>query len=143
MRTGNWTAQYTINAASAAVATFTNMPAADAFLFSSTRHIVLADLSGMTYVRLKVNKQTTAATSGAKLTLRYSPTFSTVVSDYIDIGITEVSVGVDVVNQYLTSSWVEIDSTALCYEDVYLAVVGSGGNGTLDPTFGNISVSFC
>ena len=142
MRTGNWTSQISIHANAAAAGTFTNMPAADTFLFSSHRHITVADVSGMTYVRFKVNKQGTAASSGAKLILRYSSNFSTTVSDYVDIGVSEVSLPVDTTNASLITDWIEIDPTALGYEDIYLAVIGNGGNGTLDPAFGNISVSF-
>lgn len=143
IKSGAWTTHLTIHSNAAAVSTFTNMPAADAFLFSSHRHVVLVDVTGMTYVRLKVNKQATAGAAGAKLILRYSPTFSTAVGNYVDIGINEVSVAIDVVNQYLDSDWIELDQTALGCGDIYIAVIGNGGNGTTDPTFGNIGVSFC
>lgn len=143
MRTGNWSAQYTIYARSDGATAYTNMPAADSFLFNSHRHVVLVDVSGMTYVRFKVNKQGTAGTAGSTLTLRYSPVFSTDTADYSDIGVTPVSVSIDVTNQYLATDWIEIDPSAIGYEDVYLAVIGNGGSGTTDPVFGNISASFC
>jgi hypothetical protein len=138
-REGQWTIHVSLHARSDGAGTFTNMPAADTFLFSSHRHITKVDLTGMTYIRLKVNKQATAGNTGAKLILRYSPTFSTTVGSYIDIGTSECSVTVDVTNTYLDSGWIEIDDSAK--DDVFIAVVGNGGNGTLDPTFGNISIS--
>jgi hypothetical protein len=132
----------TISGGVEAASTFTNMPAADTFLFSSFRHVTLADVSGMTYVRLKVNKQATAGNAGSKLILRYSPAFSTVVSDYVDIGTSEVSVTIDGTNLFLDSGWIEIDPSAVGYEDIYLAVIGTGGNGIKDPQFGSIGASF-
>src|SRR5665213_3028079 len=131
MKPGAWNSNITIYANSAANGVFTNMPLAATFLFSSYRHVSMIDLTGMTYVRLKVNKQSTAGFAGAKLILRYSPVFSTVVTDYVDIGITEVSVGVDVLNTFTDSGWIQLDISAT--NDVYLAVIGTGGNGTLDP----------
>ena len=143
IKSGSWTTHVTIHANAAGAGTFTNMPTADTFLFSSHRHVTLVDVTGMTYVRLKVNKQATAAPSGAKLILRYNSTFSTTASDYSSIGTSEVSVGIDVTNQHLDSGWVELDPSALSFGDIYLAVIGNGGNGTLDPAFGSIGVSFC
>lgn len=29
------------------------------------------------------------------------------------------------------------------WSDVFICIVGNGGNGTLDPVFGNISISVC
>lgn len=133
----------TIHAEVDAAATFTNMPVADTFLFNSHRHITKVDVAGFSEVRLKVNKQATAGSTGAKLILRYSPTFSTSVANYTDIGVSEVSVNIDVTNSFLDSGWIEIHPDVYVGDDdVFLAVVGNGGNATLDPTFGNISVSF-
>ena len=134
----------TIHAEVDAAATFTNMPAADTFLFSSHRHVTMVDVSGFTQVRLKVNKQGTAGQTGAKLILRYSSTFSTTVGNYSDIGTSEVSVDIDTTNSYLDSGWIDLNDDVLSVDgdDIFLAVVGNGGNATLDPTFGNISVSF-
>lgn len=140
MKPGAWAISMVLSGRVDGNGTFTNMPAADTFLFSSARHIQLIDLTGMSAVRFKVNKLTTAGASGAKLTLKYSPTYSTSVANYVDIGTSPVEVGVDVTNQYLDSGWIDLDPSAL--GDVYLAVVGSGGDGVLDPAFGVISVSF-
>ncbi len=139
MREGPWTYNIIIHANAAAAATFTNMPAAETFLFNSHRHITLTNTEGITKVRLKVAKQATAGVAGSKLILRYSPTFSTTVSDYRDIGVTEVSVAINTTNAHLDSGWIEINPDTHD-GDVYLAVIGSGGNGTTDPQFGHISI---
>lgn len=141
MKPGAWAINFVIHAEADANATFTNMPAADTFLFNSHRHIQLIDLTGMSFVRFKVNKQATAGASGAKLTLKYSNLFSTSVGNYSDIGIAPVELAVNVTNQYLDTGWVELDQSAT-NGDIYLAVVGSGGDGVLDPVFGTISVAF-
>ena len=142
MRNGNWALHTTIHAEADASATYSNMPAANSFLFNSHRHITEVDPTGMTYVRLKVNKQSTAGASGAKLRLCYSPTFSTSVASYSDIGVSEVSVNINTANAYLDSGWVELRQELFSYDDIFIAVIGSGGDGALDPQFGNISVSF-
>lgn len=138
-RLGLYTLHATIHSEADSAATFTNMPAADTFLFSSHRHVTLVDLEGMSKIRLKVNKQATAGSVGSKLILRYSLTFSTSVGNYSDIGTSEVSVNIDNTNTFLDSGWVDIHNDAK--SDVYICVVGNGGNGTLDPQFGNISIS--
>lgn len=137
---GTWAIAPVIHAEADAAATWTNMPSAETFLFNSHRHVQLIDLEGMSQVRLKVNKQGTAGASGAKLILRFSPAFSTSVGNYADIGTSEVSVAINVTNSYLDSGWIDLVPEAL--GDVYLAVVGSGGDGVLDPQFGVISVAF-
>ena len=136
---GNWAMHATIHAEVDAAATFTNMPAGDTFLFSSHRHVILLDLEGMTQIRLKVNKQATAGAASAKLIIRFSPTFSTTVGNYQDIGTSEVSVAINTTNAYLDSGWIDIKEEAKT--DVYVAIVGNGGDGILAPQFGNISIS--
>ena len=145
MRTGNWTAQYTIHASSDADAVYTNLPTGESFLFGSHRHVTMVDVTGMTYVRLKVNKLGVAASAGTKLVLRYSTSFSATPTSYVDIGTSEVSVPIDVVNVYQYTAWVPIDPSAFVPDDIFLAVIAvhGGGSTNLDPAFGNISVSFC
>lgn len=139
MRPGSWTVHATIHGEADAAATWTNMPAAETFLFGSHRHVVLLDLEGMTQIRLKVNKQGTSGAASSKLILRFSTTFSTTASNYSDVGVTEVSVPINTTNTFLDSGWVDINGDAK--GDVYIAVIGSGGDGVLDPQFGNISIS--
>lgn len=126
-----------------AAATWTNMPVADTFLFGSVRHVQLVSLYGMTQARLKVNKQATAGQTGATLRLTYAKAYSTSVGAYSAIGTTACSVAVDVQNAHLDSGWVDLDPGVFDGgDDIYLAVIGSGGNAVLDPTFGSISADF-
>jgi hypothetical protein len=120
--------------------TWTNMPLAATFLSGSHRHVLKVDLTNFTQVRLIVNKQGTAGAAASKLILRYRTAFSTTVGDYSDIGTSEVSVAVNVQNTVQVSNWINI--TANAKADVFVCLVGSGGDGALDPVFGNIIAQF-
>jgi hypothetical protein len=119
------------------------MPAALSFLFSTAtvgKEITKADLTNFTQCRLLANKQGVAATAGAKLILRYRTAFNQTASNYSDIGISEVSVAVNVLNTFLDTGWINLAAGAKA--DVFIAVLGSGGNGALDPAFGQIAAEF-
>jgi hypothetical protein len=123
-----------------AAVTWTNMPVALTFWSGSYRHITKVDLTNYTQVRLIVNKQTTAGAAASKLILRYRTAFSTTVGDYSDIGTSEVSVAVNVLNTVLASNWINLATGAKA--DIFLSLVGSGGDGALDPAFGQIFAQF-
>jgi len=126
--------------ADAAAVTWTNMPAAATFWNGSHRHVMKVDLTNFTQVRLVVNKQGTAGATASKLILRYRTAFSVTVGDYADIGTSEVSVAVNVTNNVLTTAWIALIAGAKA--DVFVALVGSGGDGVIDPIFGNIVAQF-
>ncbi len=122
---------------------WTNMPAALSFLFSTAtvgKEIQKADLTNFTQCRLLVNKQGIAGATASKLILRYRTVFNQVVANYSDIGASEVSVAVNVTNQYLATGWINLVAGAKA--DVFIAVLGSGGDGVLDPAFGPIVAEF-
>lgn len=121
-------------------ATWTNMPAAATLLFGSTRHIRKIDLSNYTQVRLTMTKASVAGVSGSKIILRYRTSWSSTASDYSDIGTSEVSLAADGGIDGLVSAWVNLAAGAKA--DVWIAVVGTGGDGVVDPTFGAISAEF-
>jgi len=123
-----------------AVSTWTNMPLALTFWSGSYRHITKIDLTNYTQVRLIVNKQTTAGAAASKLILRYNAVFSTTVGNYLDIGSSEVSVAVNTTNTVLATSWISLATGAKA--DIFLSLIGSGGNGALDPAFGQIIAQF-
>lgn len=126
--------------ADSAAATWTNMPSAAAFFMGSYRHATKVDLTSYTQCRLVVNKQGTSGAEASKLILRYRTAFSTAVADYSDIGTSEVSVAVNTTNSVLATGWINLVAGAKA--DIYLSVVGSGGDGALDPIFGSISAQF-
>lgn len=125
----------------AAVFTWTNMPLADTLLNGSHRHVTKVDLTEFTQVRLIVNKQATAGAAASKIRLVYATTFQTAPAGYSAIGASEVSCSpLNVQNTVLASSWINLVAGAKA--DVFLALVGSGGDGTLDPGFGSIVAQF-
>lgn len=115
-------------------------PAADTFLLGSTRHIVKVDLTNNSQCRLFVNKTSVAANTGAKLHLRYYTVASTSVGDYLQIGTSQVSLAIDVASGLLDTGWINLASGAKGF--VWVAVVGSGGDGVISPQFGNILAYF-
>lgn len=122
---------------------WTNMPTALSFFLSSAtvgKSIQRVDLTGYTQVRLRVNKQGTAGAAASKLILRYYTAWSEAVANYLDIGTSEVSVAVNVTNSYLDTGWVNLAAGAKA--DVFLALLGSGGDIALDPAFGAVVAEF-
>jgi hypothetical protein len=123
---------------------WTNMPSALSFLLSTAtvnKNGTKIDLSNFTQCRLVVNKQGTAGATASKLILRYkADPFTQTAANYSDIGASEVSVACNVTNQMLVTSWVNLVAGAKA--DVHVAVLGSGGDGALDPAFGMICAEF-
>ena len=122
---------------------WTNMPAALSFWLltaSTAAHIQKLDLTSYTQCRLVVHKRATAGAAAAKLILRYRTTFSQAVADYSDIGTSEVSVAINVQNSYLDTGWINLVAGAKA--DVFVTLLGSGGDAALDPVFGNVMAEF-
>lgn len=123
---------------------WTNQPAALSFWLSTAtvaKGVTKVDLTGFTQVRLLVNKQGVAGAAASKLILRYkTSSFTQAVADYSDIGTSEVSVAVNVTNTFLETAWINLAAGAKA--DVFLALLGSGGDGALDPAFGQITAEF-
>ena len=122
---------------------WTNMPAALSFWLgtaAAAKHIHKVDLTGYSQVRLLVFKSTVAGAAAAKLILRYQTGFNQTVANYSDIGAAEVSVDVNVQNAYLDTGFINLVAGAKA--EVFVALLGSGGNGTLDPAFGIIEAEF-
>ena len=138
-KSGAWAFNVSVCADTDRLVSYENMPSTDSFLFNSNRHVTLVDLSGMNSVRMLVNKQAVAGNAGAKLTLKYCETYSTDPSDYSDIGVSPVEVAVDCENCFLQTEWTQILAPQ---NDVFLAVICSGGDGVKSPEFGHISINF-
>jgi hypothetical protein len=122
--------------------TWLDMPSALSFFDSSNTYVTQLELSSFNQVRLVVNKLGTAGATGSKLILRYQDTTGApfTASSYSDIGTSEVSVTVDVANNILVSSWINLATAAK--DDVWVALLGVDGDGAIDPTFGNIYAEF-
>lgn len=116
------------------------MPAAATLWAGTAAHITRVDLSNFTQVRLCVNKLAAAGGASSKLILRYWTSYTQTAATFVDIGASEVSVAANGVNTYVNSAWINLAAGAKA--DVFLAVVGSGGDGVLDPVFGQIVAQF-
>lgn len=121
-------------------ATWTNMPAAATLLFGANLHIRKLDLTNYTQARLVMTKGSVAGVAGSKIILRYYTAWSATASDYLDIGTSEISLATDGGADGLVSSWVNLAAGAKA--DVWIGVIGTGGDGAVDPTFGTISAEF-
>lgn len=125
---------------SGSAVTWTNMPAAAALFLGNTAYIQKADLTNFTECRLLVNKLGTAGVASSILELEYSTTYTQTASSYSQISSTATSVAVDVANTYQDSGWQTLVSGAQA--EVFLSIVGLGGNGVIDPLFGHIIAEF-
>lgn len=123
---------------------WTNQPVALSFWMSSAtsgKGVIRVDLTNYTQVRLMVNKLNTAGATDSKLILRYKTgSWSTAVADYLNIGVSEVSVPINVQNTFLETSWIDLVPEAKA--DVLITLLGSGGDGVIDPIFGYIAATF-
>lgn len=119
------------------------MPTADTLFNGSHRHVTKVDLTNFTQVRLIVNKQATAGAAASKIAIRWAASFQTTAGGYANIGLGGAEVAcspLNVQNAVVVSAWVNMIAGAKA--DVFLALVGSGGDGALDPTFGAIVAEF-
>lgn len=119
---------------------WTNMPLAVTLWLGSHRHIRRVDLTNYRQVRLVVQKQAVAGAAASILAVYYGAAFSTLVANYASIGTSSVQVATNGATVAVESAWVNL--TALARADVYVALVGQGGDGALDPNFGFVEVQF-
>ena len=117
------------------------MPAADTLFNGSHQHVQRVDLTSFTQVRLIVNKQAVAGAAASKIRLGFNAAFQTAVANYAAIGSSEVAATpLNVTNTIVASAWINLVAGAKA--DVFIALIGSGGDGTLDPAFGSIVAQF-
>lgn len=121
--------------------TLTNMPSAEGWIQALDIWIARNDLTLYRQARLVVRKMATAGATGAKLVAKYStvnPNATYTSSDWNDLGTSEISCAINVSNQVIVSSWINLAAGAKA--DVYFTVVGTGGDGVADPVIGQVSV---
>ncbi len=126
-----------------AATTWTNMSAAVSWFGTASGYdyIQKVDLTNFTRVRFLVNKKATAGAVGSKIILRYHTVFTSTAATPVDVGVSEVSNPCDGAgNALLDSGWIDLATGAKA--DIFLCLVGTGGDGALDPTFGSIVAQF-
>jgi hypothetical protein len=137
---GGSSGYYRIDFNSTTPETWSNMPSTLQFFDASPAFITVAELSAFTQVRLLINKLGTSGATNSKIYLRYSTTYSQTASSYSAIGTSSVELAINQSNQFLETAWINLATGAKA--DVFIALVGDGGDGALDPVFGMIAAEF-
>jgi hypothetical protein len=119
-----------------------NMASALQFFNNQTAYITRADLNRYKRVRLHVQRGGTSGAANSRIILRYRrwiDGFSTTTTSYSDFN-TECSVLISGTNTFLSTSWINLPVNA--QEDVYLALMQQGGDGSADPVIGGVYAEF-
>jgi len=118
------------------------MPVAEDYLASSNRFVTRADLSAMRQARLVVRRMATASAAAARVRVKFStvnPTGTAYVpGDWLDLCTAELGVSINVTNTTIVTAW--LDLVAGARGDVYLSPLSVGGDGTLAPVLGSVSL---
>ena len=120
--------------------TATNATLAPQFFANSFGYVARVDLRDYTGVQFVVNKVTTAGAANSAIFLRYLGHASTTASQYLAITSPEMRIPTNNQNTITVSGFQPIVNGAK--SGVYLALITSGGDGVLDPVFGNTSAFF-
>jgi hypothetical protein len=137
---GGSSGYYRISFGDAIPNTWSNMPSTLQFFDSSAAFITVAELTAFTQVRLLINKLGTSGATNSKIYLRYSTTYSQTASSYSAIGTSSVELAINQSNQFLETAWINLATGAKA--DVFIALVGDGGDSAADPVFGMIAAEF-
>ena len=114
---------------------WTDMPAALTEFNGNTQGRIKCDLTLATQARLVAKIMSTPGVAGSELRAQYSTDETNWF--YLD-GAAGPAVAVNVANSTAISPWVTLAPGAKA--DVFVRVVGIGGDGGTDPSFGNISI---
>lgn len=125
----------------AGAVTATNMPAALSFFANSSAYITFADLSRFTGMALYINKAGTAGAAASQLFVRYRDAFNATATNWTqDITSPVMQFPVNTTNTMITSGFRPLVAGAR--SGVFIALMGTGGDGVLDPAFGLITAQF-
>ena len=114
----------------ASLASWANMPAAETEFRNALNTRTKVDLTNSTQSRITV-RQAIVAYAGSQLKVKYSTDDAT----WYDLCVVSLST---IANQTLAGTWTNVPAGAKA--DVFVRVVGIGGNGTADPSFGLITL---
>ncbi len=117
------------------------MPNAINFFGGSGTHVSYADLTQYTGMRLVVNKLATAGSTTGQLFIRYKDFFDPAAANWTtSVTTTPCLVNINGANNISVSGYVSLATAAR--SGVYIALMGSSGNGVLSPVFGNVTAFF-
>ncbi len=121
-----------------------NMPLADGFFMNSIGYTQFIDLTNYTGVQLCINKTITAGVGSSAATsmlqLKYLGHFNTTVTNYLPLDSSNTRSRINFQNTYINSGWKPIVAGAR--SGVFVTLMGSGGDGAVDPSFGMITAYF-
>ena len=121
--------------------TWSNQPLALTFFNASHRYATKVDLTSYTQARIVINKQATSGAAAAVLKVLYRTAFNTTVGNWVQLGASgHVQEAINATNTVIAGAWTSL--ATLAKADVFLCLAGEGGDGVLDPVFGQISVQF-
>lgn len=130
---------HAVHAAGNASFTLTNMPAADTFIGPSQfRTITKLDLTNYSEGRMLAGI-TTSGTATSRLFVRYGASYSTTEADFSNLGTSEIGIGLGN-GGFAESNWTTIVSAART--DVFIGIIGSGGDGVVSPALHNLYLQF-
>lgn len=117
------------------------VPATETIFAAGFMSVHKLDLSLYRQVRLHV-MHNAAAVADTRIRMKYAATFTNVAGSYSTIGTSEVQVtlGTSAGAQMPNSGWIDLASAA--QDDVFVALLGLGGNGTTNPNFISIYAEF-
>lgn len=115
--------------------TWASMPLALTEFNANTQGRVKCDLTSATQARLIVKLMGTIGAAGSEIRAQYSTDETNWF--YLD-NVSGPAAAINSANTTLVSSWINLASGAKA--DVFLRVVGVGGDGAASPSFGNINV---
>lgn len=127
-------------AANTASASLGAHPSTTQWLCNNNRNIIQADLTHYTQCRVMARVTTGSASANTpRIRVRYHTSFSTTLTDFIDIGSSEVSASVTSTGM-ITSSWINLASGAKA--DVFITIDQLGGDSSATPAIGQLQVYF-
>jgi hypothetical protein len=123
----------------------TNLATALGFLFGTVTPIHKADLGSFNQVRF-VATQGVTGSANSRIRLNYATSYQSAASGYNQVLSTAgtnggVELNIASANQIADSGWLPLRSAAKA-NNLFLAVVASGGDGAADPAFGPIYAEF-
>jgi len=129
----------TFHAANGSDVTWTAMTAAASFLGGNSRHLVSSDLSAFTQCRVGIRIGSTAGFAGSKVNVRYYTASSNTASNFLAMGLSSADVSVNLDGSTSTAymgAWTTLTPAARA--EVFLGVIGTGGDGIVSPVVGNV-----
>lgn len=122
--------------------TLTNALQADGFFNGDSGYMWKVDLRPFRQVKLTGRVTTASASANSpKLQLRYNTSYSTTVSNFVQMGSSSVEISLFTGATLQDSGWIDIKEAARI-ENCYLGLFNIGGDGAADPIINQLVAYF-